>query len=132
MRFIIGTFSSGLKGGVKILQTPDEVSQYTKQMIGYNLVTHQTPKGGLKCNAVLVHEGVDIKRQIYFAFILDRNSQSPAIVASTEGGVEIEEVARTNPDAVKVYPIAIDQGITEDLLKQVGKDLNLKEVKGYA
>lgn len=56
-------------------------------MIGYNLVTHQTTKKGLKVNAVLVHEGVDIVRQIYFAFILDRNSQSPAIVASTEGGV---------------------------------------------
>lgn len=66
-------------------------------MIGYNLVTHQTTKKGLKVNAVLVHEGVDIIRQIYFAFILDRNSQSPAIVASIEGGVEIEEVAKRNP-----------------------------------
>lgn len=56
-------------------------------MIGYNLVTHQTTKDGLKVNAVLVHEGVDIVRQIYFAFILDRNTQGPAIVASTEGGV---------------------------------------------
>lgn len=56
-------------------------------MIGYNLITHQTTKDGLKVNAVLVHEGVDIKRQIYFAFILDRNTQGPAIVASTEGGV---------------------------------------------
>lgn len=63
-------------------------------MIGYNLITHQTTKQGLKVNAVLVHEGVDIVRQIYFAFILDRNSQGPAIVASTEGGVEIEEVAK--------------------------------------
>ena len=56
-------------------------------MNGYNLVTHQTTKDGLKVNAVLIHEGVDIVRQIYLAFILDRNSQSPAIVASTEGGV---------------------------------------------
>jgi len=56
-------------------------------MIGYNLITHQTTKEGLKVYAVLVHEGVDIKRQIYFAFILDRNTQGPAIVASTEGGV---------------------------------------------
>lgn len=82
-------------------------------MIGYNLITHQTTKQGLKVNAVLVHEGVDIIRQIYFAFILDRNSQSPAIVASTEGGVEIEEVAKNNPTAVKVYPINLDKGITK-------------------
>jgi succinyl-CoA synthetase beta subunit len=82
-----GTLSSGLKGGVQILKTPEQVKSFTKQMIGYNLVTHQTTKDGLKVNAVLIHEGVDIKRQIYLAFILDRNSQRPAIVASTEGGV---------------------------------------------
>ena len=84
---ILGHLTSGLKGGVQILQTPEEVRDLTKQMIGYNLITHQTTKDGLKVEAVLIHEGVDIKRQIYFAFILDRNSQSPAIVCSTEGGV---------------------------------------------
>jgi len=57
-----GTLSSGLKGGVKICKTPEEVEGFAKQMIGYNLVTAQTPKEGLKVNAVLVHEGVDIKK----------------------------------------------------------------------
>lgn len=81
-------------------------------MIGYKLVTHQTPKEvyinlisknkGLEVNAVLVHEGVDIVRQIYLAFILDRNTQKPAIVASVNGGVEIEEVAKTDPDSIIV------------------------------
>jgi succinyl-CoA synthetase beta subunit len=88
-------------------------------MIGYNLITHQTTKTGLKVNAVLVHEGVDIVRQIYFAFILDRNTQSPAIVASKEGGVEIEEVAKNNPSAVKVYPVDIQTGITDKILNQL-------------
>lgn len=101
-------------------------------MIGYNLITHQTTKEGLKVNAVLVHEGVDIKRQIYFAFILDRNTQGPAIVASTEGGVEIEEVAKKNPSAVKVYPVDIKKGITPELLKQLEKDLQLEKVPNYA
>jgi succinyl-CoA synthetase beta subunit len=100
-------------------------------MIGYNLVTHQTTKDGLKVNAVLIHEGVDIVRQIYLAFILDRNSQSPAIVASTEGGVEIEEVAKNNPSAVKLYPISLDTGITESLLNNLEKDLKLETVKGF-
>ena len=100
-------------------------------MIGYNLITHQTTKDGLKVNAVLVHEGVDIKRQIYFAFILDRQSQSPAIVASIEGGVEIEEVAKTNPDAVKVYPINLSTGVTDQILNSLEKDLQLEEVKGF-
>lgn len=82
-----GMLSSGLKGGVQILKTPQQVKENTAKMIGYNLVTHQTTKDGLKVNAVLIHEGVDIDRQIYLAFILDRNSQRPAIVCSTEGGV---------------------------------------------
>lgn len=79
----LGHLTSGMKGGVQILKTPEEVREKTKKMIGYNLITHQTTKDGLKVNAVLVHEGVDIVRQIYFAFILDRNTQGPAIVAST-------------------------------------------------
>lgn len=115
----LGHLTSGLKGGVKILKTAEEVRDFTKQMIGYNLITHQTTKDGLKVNAVLVHEGVDIKRQIYFAFILDRQSQSPAIVASIEGGVEIEEVAKNNPDAVKVYPVSLDTGITDEILNKL-------------
>jgi succinyl-CoA synthetase beta subunit len=100
-------------------------------MIGYNLVTHQTTKEGLKVNAVLIHEGVDIVRQIYLAFILDRNSQRPAIVASKEGGMEIEEVAKHNPDAVKLYVLEVDTGVTEDILNRLEKDLDLYDVKGF-
>ncbi len=85
-----GTLSSGLKGGVQILKTPEEVKSMTEKMIGYNLVTHQTTKDGLKVNAVLIHEGVDIDRPIYSAFHLDRNSHSTSLVASIEGGAEIE------------------------------------------
>lgn len=100
-------------------------------MIGYNLVTHQTTKAGLKVNAVLIHEGVDIVRQIYLAFILDRNSQRPAIVASIEGGVEIEEVAKKHPEAVKLYPIEVDTGITTEILDRLEKDLKLSNVPGF-
>ncbi len=113
------------------MKTPEQVKDLTAKMIGYNLVTHQTTKDGLKVNAVLIHEGVDIVRQIYLAFILDRNTQRPAIVASTEGGVEIEEVAKHNPDAVKLYPLEVDTGITEDILNRLEKDLKLQDVKGF-
>jgi len=54
--------TSGLKGGVQIVKTPEEIKTLTEQMIGYNLITHQTTKEGLPVNAVLVHEGVDIDR----------------------------------------------------------------------
>jgi succinyl-CoA synthetase beta subunit len=60
-------------------------------MIGYNLITHQTTKTGLTVNAVLVHEGVDIVRELYLAFVLDRTSQKPALIVSKYGGVEIED-----------------------------------------
>lgn len=113
------------------MKTAQEVREKTEKMIGYTLTTHQTPKAGLKVDAVLVHEGVDIVRQIYFAFILDRNSQSPAIVASTEGGVEIEEVAKNNPDAVKVYPVGLETGITKEILDTLERDLKLEECPGF-
>lgn len=70
-----------------MLKTPKEVGEFSKKMLGYNLMTHQTTKAGLKVNAVLIHEGVDIQRQIYLAFILDRNTQGPALVASVNGGM---------------------------------------------
>jgi succinyl-CoA synthetase beta subunit len=101
------------------------VKEFSTKMLGYTLVTHQTTKEGLKVNAVLIHEGVDIVRQIYLAFILDRNSQRPAIVASTEGGMEIEEVAKTKPEAIKTYIIEVDTGITDAILNSLEKDLSL-------
>ena len=62
---------------------------------------------------------------------MDRNSQRPAIVASIEGGVEIEEVAKHHPEKVKVYPLEVDQGVTDEILNALEKDLNLSGVKGY-
>jgi succinyl-CoA synthetase beta subunit len=90
-------------------------------MIGYNLVTQQTKKEGLRVNAVLVNEGIDIKRQIYLAFVLDRTSQKPALIVSKEGGVEIEEVAKHKPDAIHNYPFDYDAGLTEAQLNDVVK-----------
>lgn len=120
-----GHLTSGLKGGVKICKTPLEVENFTTQMIGYNLITHQTVKAGLKVNAVLVHEGVDIDRQIYLAFILDRNTQGPALVASKYGGMEIEEVAKTHPESIIVHPINISTGLTDQDAKAVAEKLDL-------
>lgn len=123
-----GTLSSGLKGGVQICKTPEEVANYTKQMLGYKLVTKQTPKDGLEVNAVLVHEGVNIQKQIYLAFILDRGTQGPAIIASTEGGMEIEEVAKDKPESIITKPIDIEKGLSKadatDIVKRLGVQAN--------
>ena len=82
------------------MKTPQEVESFTSKMLGNNLITHQTGPKGLPVNTVLVHEGVDIDEQIYIAFLHDRKSQSPAIVTSRKGGMDIEAVAEEDPEAI--------------------------------
>jgi succinyl-CoA synthetase beta subunit len=81
-------------------------------MIGYNLITHQTSAKGLPVSSVLVHEGVDIDRQIYLAFLLDRKTGGPVVVASKKGGMDIEQVAKDDPDAIFTHPIDFKAGMT--------------------
>jgi succinyl-CoA synthetase beta subunit len=114
-----GHLTSGLKGGVKICQNADQIRDYAKQMIGYNLITHQTTKEGLPVKSVLVLESVDIKKQFYLAFLLDRTLQSPVLIVSNEGGMDIEEVAAKNPKAIHVFPIDIKTGLTEEIVNKV-------------
>jgi len=75
---------------------------------------------------VLVHEGVDIKEQIYLAVILDRESQGPAFVASTKGGMDIEEVAKTDPKSIFVQPVDIGKGVTDEIALSIVKRLHVK------
>jgi succinyl-CoA synthetase beta subunit len=114
-----GHLTSGLKGGVKICQKSEEIKDFAKQMIGYNLITHQTTKDGLPVKSVLVLESVDIKKQFYLAFLLDRTLQSPVLIVSNEGGMDIEEVAAKNPQAIHVFPIDIKKGLTEETVNKV-------------
>src|SRR3954468_23715502 len=95
-----GTFKSGFKVGVHICKTPEEVREIAGKMLGQTLVTHQTGPAGRVVNKVLVAESADIGREIYFAILLDRATAAPLIVASTEGGVEIETVAAKSPERI--------------------------------
>jgi succinyl-CoA synthetase beta subunit len=100
-----GSFKNGFKGGVHVRKTPAEVSDVVEKMLGQILVTHQTGPDGRKVNKVLVAESADIAREIYFAVLLDRATAVPVIVASTEGGVEIEAVAAKSPEKIIREPI---------------------------
>jgi succinyl-CoA synthetase beta subunit len=100
-----GSFNNGFKGGVHIRKTPDEVRDVAAKMLGQILVTHQTGPAGRLVNKVLVAESADIAREIYFAVLLDRATAAPLIVASTEGGVEIEAVAAKSPEKIIREPI---------------------------
>jgi succinyl-CoA synthetase beta subunit len=119
-----GTFKNGFKGGVHVRKTPAEVRDVAAKMLGQILVTHQTGPDGRKVNKLLVAESADIAREIYFAVLLDRATAAPVIVASTEGGVEIEAVAAKSPEKIIREPIDPLTGLqpfqTRKLAKQLG------------
>ncbi|HEY7002541.1 MAG TPA: ADP-forming succinate--CoA ligase subunit beta [Candidatus Udaeobacter sp.] len=121
-----GTFANGFKGGVHVCKTPAEVRDVAAQMLGQILVTHQTGPSGRKVTKVLVAESADIAREIYFAVLVDRATAVPVIVASTEGGVEIEAVAARSPEKIIREPVDPLAGLqpcqTRKLAKQLGFD----------
>jgi succinyl-CoA synthetase beta subunit len=119
-----GRFKDGFKGGVHVRKTAKEVREVAEKMLGQTLVTHQTGPAGRVVNQVLVAESADITREIYFAVLLDRATAAPLIVASTEGGVEIEAVAAKSPEKIIREPIDPLAGLqpfqTRKLAKQLG------------
>ena len=119
-----GTFKNGFKGGVHVRKTPAEVRKVAAEMLGQILVTHQTGPAGRVVNKVLVAESADIAREIYFVVLLDRATVAPMVVASKEGGVEIETVAAKSPDKIireAIDPLAGLQPFqTRKLSKQLG------------
>ena len=130
-----GTFKSGFKGGVKLCKTANEVFQMAKAMLGNVLVTLQTGAEGRLVSKVLVAAAPEIQKELYLAVLLDRASSRPVIMASTEGGMDIEEVAARTPEkiikewidpAVGIMPyqarkIAAALGLTGDLISQGAK-----------
>jgi succinyl-CoA synthetase beta subunit len=95
-----GTFKSGFKGGVHLAKSPTEARDFASKMIGQTLVTHQTGPDGKLVGKVFVGEAVDISKELYFAILQDRATSGYTIIASTEGGVNIEEVAEKTPEKI--------------------------------
>jgi succinyl-CoA synthetase beta subunit len=101
-----GTFKDGYKGGVKFCKTKAEAREAAARMLGNTLVTVQTGPAGRKVQTVYFTTANAIKKEYYLAILLDRAASRPVIVASTEGGVEIEKVARETPD--KIFKVVVD------------------------
>lgn len=99
----------GLGGGVKLAKSLDEVKQYASEILGMTLVTHQTGPEGKLVQKIYIEEGADIKEELYLGVVLDRAKEMPVIMASTEGGMEIEKVAATTPE--KIVKVAVDPAI---------------------
>ena len=95
-----GTFKNGFKGGVHLVKTPAEAKEVAGKMLGQVLVTHQTGEEGRLVNQVLVAQGVDIAKEYYLAILMDRATGVPVVIASTEGGVDIESVAEHTPEKI--------------------------------
>jgi succinyl-CoA synthetase beta subunit len=99
----------GLGGGVKLAHSVDEVRTLASQILGMNLVTHQTGPEGKLVQKVYIEEGADIQDEFYLGVVLDRAKEMPVIMASTEGGMEIEKVAEETPE--KIIKVAVDPTI---------------------
>jgi succinyl-CoA synthetase beta subunit len=103
----------GKGGGVKVAKSLDEVAKLASSILGMQLKTHQTGPQGQKVRRLLVEEGADIKKELYVGMVVDRGSQKVVLMASSEGGMDIEEVAASTPE--KIRKIAIDpaQGLAD-------------------
>jgi len=121
-----GVFTNGFKGGVRVVKSAKDAREVTSKMIGQTLVTHQTGPQGRIVRKVLVAESAEIAREIYVAILLDRATAAPLIVASTEGGVEIETVAAKSPERIireSIDPLA---GLQPFQTRKLAKELKIE------
>jgi succinyl-CoA synthetase beta subunit len=112
----------GKGGGVKVAKSLSDVKKLSEQILGMQLVTHQTGPGGQKVRRLLIEEGADIKKELYVGMVVDRVTQRVALMASSEGGMDIEEVAAKTPE--KIHKIFIDPGkglLDKDAAEIAGK-----------
>ena len=120
-----GTFTSGFKGGVHMATSVDQVRDFASKMLGQTLVTHQTGPEGKLVSKVLIAEPATIAKELYFAILLDRASSAPVIIASTEGGMDIEHVAEHTPEKIFREPIHPILGLQAFQTRKIAKALGL-------
>ena len=106
-----GTFTDGYKGGVQLCDSPEKAKAAGLAMLGNHLVTKQTSPQGRKVQTLYFTEGSDIDHEYYLAVVLDRESAQTVIIASTEGGMDIEAVAEKTPEKIIRVPVSLDMGL---------------------
>ena len=117
----------GKGGGVKLARSLDEVRQHANDILGMQLITHQTGPEGQKVRNLLIEEGADIKHEYYVAALTDRATQKVAMMASSEGGMDIEEVAHNTPE--KIIKVFVDPlvGLTDAQATELAKGIGIPE-----
>ncbi len=124
-----GTFANGFQGGVHLAKSAAAARDLAAKMLGQTLVTHQTGPVGRVVNKVLIAKSAEIRREIYFAILLDRATAAPLIVASTEGGVEIETVAEKSPEKIIREPIDPLAGLQPFQARKLAKQLGFESAQ---
>jgi len=117
----------GKGGGVKVAKSLDEVKGLAGKILGMQLITHQTGAQGQKVRRLLIEEGADIKKELYVGMVVDRGTQRVVLMASSEGGMDIEEVAAKTPD--KIHKVTIDpaHGLTDADAESVARKIGIPE-----
>ena len=115
----------GKAGGIKIVEDPSKLEATVKNLLGKTLVTKQTGDEGLPINSVLLEEAINIKREIYLAMLVDRESNRVAIIASSEGGMDIEQVAHQSPEKITTHLIHPSSGLQLNQIRDIGYRLQL-------
>ncbi|MGJ7916377.1 ADP-forming succinate--CoA ligase subunit beta [Massilia sp. LXY-6] len=117
----------GKGGGVKVAKSIDQVREYSNQIMGMQLVTHQTSPEGQKVRRLLIEEGADIKKELYVSLVTDRVTQKVVLMASSEGGMDIEEVAHSNPEKIHNVVIEPSVGLTDAQADDVARKIGVPE-----
>lgn len=117
----LGHFDNGFKGGVHKVSSPEEARDIAAKMLGHRLFTKQTGPEGKPVNKVLIAKRHYVRREGYFAILLDRAYGGPVMVGSKEGGVDIEKVAEESPNAIVKIPVNLDKGPSTDQTKKMAE-----------
>jgi succinyl-CoA synthetase beta subunit len=117
----------GKGGGVKVAKSAAEVHEFAGKILGMTLVTHQTGPQGRQVRRLLVEEGADIARELYVGMVVDRGTQRVTLMASSEGGMEIEEVAAHTPEKIHKLPIEPVAGLTDAQAGDIARKIGIPE-----
>ena len=117
----------GKGGGVKLARSIDDVRSLSGQILGMQLVTHQTSPDGQKVRRLLIEDGADIRKELYAAMVVDRGTQRVVLMASADGGMDIEEVAAKTPERIHKAFIDPAQGLTDAQADEIGRKIGIPD-----
>ena len=123
----------GKAGGIKIIKNFNKLNEEVKNMFGKTLITHQTGPAGKKVNRIYIEETCEIKKEFYLSCLVDRSSSKIAFISSTEGGVDIEKVAKNNPEKITTVKLNLSKSIKDEEINKILIPFNLpKKLKNKA